>query len=204
MDQNDKAKFNRSFTNVDVSFSFPKSPRFRKSSKEMTTSFYSIPTAFSKRSCSFGYGKRSTLINLTVSPPPTKYSPKQTEKQGITISKSGIGQRLNLKPVVSPGPGAYSITHPQDGPMYTMWPRYTSKEIEVSPSSHDYTPNFKVVMKNQYSGTSFGIGKKGAGVRNLGLPGPGSYSLPVFFPNISSTVANKLSQKRKKVVRLKD
>lgn len=197
MDLCNPHKLNRSFTSTDYSFSFPKSQRFRRLVKEKTSTFYTIPTGFNKRSTSFGFGRRSELILKTDAPSPDKYNPDINDSRGITISRAGKGGRLKTTPVNSPGPGTYSITPNQEGPKYTMFQKYSKKVPEETPSSFNYNPNFKIGMKNNYGGIGFGFGKKREEIKKDNSPGPGSYSLPVFFPKLIQSKPHSFNKSQK-------
>ena len=185
MEQIERRKLIKSNTAIDVSFSFPKSSRFRSSNKEKSCGFYSIPTAFDKRSCSFGSGKRSDLVIDTCSPPPDRYNPRSAQTPSITISRSGLGERLILFPKQSPGPGEYSIAPLESGPKYTMFQKYKKKKADDSPCAANYNPNFKILQNNTYSSIGFGFGKKSGKITLSDAPGPGSYTLPSLFPKLT-------------------
>ena len=178
----ERKKLNKSSTCVvDASYTFPKSLRFRSYTKEKSCGFYTIPTAFDKRSCTFGSGKRSELVIETCSPPPDRYNPKLSKPTPITISKSGLGERSRLFIKPFPGPGDYSITPTEGGPKYTMFQKYPKKPIVESPCAANYNPNFKATQESKFSTISFGIGEKSPTLKVTDAPGPGSYNLPNIF-----------------------
>lgn len=185
VDLHQKYKLHQSFISTDISFSFPKSIRFKVKAKERPVDFYNIPSGFSKRSTSFGFGKRSELIRQTNTPSPDSYNPKTKKTAGLAISRSGLGGRLKPFSNTIPGPGTYSVSSLDSSPKYSFIPRPPAKKFEESPCACNYNPNFSYVLKNNYKGVGFGYGKKIAMSKNPEVPGPGAYKIPHLFPKIS-------------------
>ena len=175
--------FKKSFTSTDFSFSFPKSQRWI-TTNEKSVGFYEVPSSLSKRACSFGFGKRSDLIRTSCSPSPDKYCPNVCKPRGLTIWKSGIGQRLKKSKSNVPGPGSYSMVFSDKGPEFSIKKKIEMKKPEEKPSAASYNPNFSVIFKNNHCGTSFGYGKRVELARNKNFPGPGAYSLPCLFKKV--------------------
>ncbi|OMJ81579.1 hypothetical protein SteCoe_4010 [Stentor coeruleus] len=185
VDLHKKSKLQQSFLSTNISFSFPKSNRFKVKAKEKSVDFYNIPSAFSKRSTSFGFGKRSELICQTNTPSPDSYNPKTKTKIGLAISRSGLDERLKPFSNTIPGPGTYSVFSFDSSPKYSIIPRPIAKKIETSPCACNYNPNFNYVLKSNYKGVGFGYGKKVVMSKNPEVPGPGAYKIPQLFPKIS-------------------
>lgn len=199
VDRSQTLKIQKSSTCTDLSFSFKKSNRFN-SKDEKPIDFYNIPTAFSKRSTSFGFGKRSTLIGLTTTPSPDKYNPITRKPTGLAISRSGIGERQKLFSTISPGPGAYSVSPIDNTPKFIFNSRHPPKKVEDSPCAANYNPNFSYVLKSKYKGIGFGFGKKVDPSRNPEIPGPGAYSIPHLFPKIKLRPAHSFTKPRLKTI----
>jgi hypothetical protein len=186
----------KSFTSVDVSFTFGKSNRFRED-KRRATGFYEIPTAFSKRSTSFGFGARSPLFKPSFSPSPDYYSPKYFQPKAPTISKSHLGGRLKLGNTTNPGPGTYNVLYHDGSPKFLFQGRPIEKKKDDSPCAANYNPNFGFVFKSKYKKIGFGIGEKG-GVKNTMVPGPGAYSMPDLFKKAKEKKVRMIHKEIKK------
>ena len=174
----------RSVSQVEQGFTFSRSKRFATVVK--SPEFYNIPRALNKRGTIFGSEKRSSLFPESNSPGPSHYNPSQSfSKLGKVISESNVGYRMKYPKNISPGPGTYLINRSLVGPKYSIKGRHKKPELPVSPSGASYNPNFSVVLENKYSKISFGYGEKNGPTKSKIAPGPGSYSIPVFFPKLS-------------------
>ena len=99
-------------------FSFPKAKRFQEITSA-TGKFYNIPNTFSKRSTSFGYGKKYDFTTeKEKTPDPGAYQQHTDDKaklKGYTFGlsrdscKSYVEGHFAADPAI-PGPGAYSFT----------------------------------------------------------------------------------------------
>jgi len=103
-------------------FSFPKAQRFGGDIRVMNENVsYDLPTTFSKRAPSLGYGDRSSFIPTSDTPAPTTYPPKSDFDHGHPHGRAftfGIAREAYSKVYVKenppsdksiPGPGAYQI-----------------------------------------------------------------------------------------------
>lgn len=192
----------RSQTTVEKSFTFTRSDRFRKNT-EKPIGFYDIPPIHNKRSTSFGIGERTKFTVESSAPPPGQYNPLDiTATKGRKISTSNLDARLKLPTTDSPGPGTYTVIHKTDGPSFTLKPRLKKKNVEVTPSAGNYNPVFTSVEKKSFSKIGFGYGHKTVFARNLEIPGPGTYSVPSFFPSIKSSLPHKFKPGNKLIEKI--
>ena len=130
-------------------YSFPKSKRFVEPVSN-SGKFYDIPSGFSKRSTSFGYGKKSDFTGgKEKTPDPGTYHINTDIANGTTKVSFGIS-REQCKSYVEghfkadpsiPGPGTYSFTpkFAKEGTKYSIlgkWPQ--KKIIENNPGPGAY------------------------------------------------------------------
>lgn len=172
-------EINRSPLNTSPSkqlFSFAKSKRFIDPSSKINQNVaYDLPSTKSRRSASFGYGKRYNFGRNNGSPPPTSYnSHSQFKKTPNTKAYSfGIAREAYSKvylkghkgPEMSrdiPGPGSYNSE---------MW-----NSVGKTGKSYTLRPR---------------TGNVGIRVGSKGIPGPGSYE---FKNSISSKGTQFLSK----------
>ena len=92
----------------------------------------------------------------------------------------------------NPGPGAYEIrtTISKDGPKFSFRGRGTLKpRIVESPPPGAYNPMYTLIDKSNYSGISFGIGKRIPDDKpRPSTPGPGTYGIPsTFIKSVETT-----------------
>lgn len=99
-------------------YSFPTSKRFVDFTQDNSKFFYDIPSSFSKRYTSFGYGNKNVFTETGLSPGPGAYSHIQTNKKGryavseipnTRQSKFSRAQRFKETPLEdrSPSPATY-------------------------------------------------------------------------------------------------
>jgi hypothetical protein len=167
-------------------FSFNRSDRFSKDNQ--SPGFYNISRGLNKRGTIFGSEKRPEFIKTTITPGPCNYSPLPSKVPAGKISPSNLGARLLKGKNSSPGPGSYIINRDLEGPKYSFQKKYKRKEPQATPSAANYNPNFSYVADKTYSGISFGYGNKVDPSKGKKVPGPGSYSLPIFFPKIKKEI----------------
>lgn len=167
---------------------FGRSIRFGNASKIQGPEFLSRPfTSTSTRSCSFGLGKRLTLINRhhLQCPGPNTYSITPEPLKGTTIqgrpdSKKTVQRNSNL-----PGPGSYELY--QESPCKKKIILKTQSKYKAaapSPGPSEYNLNVKWIMKNT-TGGFIPLAKKAKTFKEkkeeLLSPGPGSYKIPSCF-----------------------
>ena len=133
----------------------------------------------------------------SAAPPPGQYNPLDiSASKGRRISTSNIDARLKLPTTDSPGPGTYSVIYQSDSPSFTLKPRLKNKDIEVTPCAGNYNPVFTSVEKKPFSKIGFGFGHKTIFAKNLEIPGPGTYSVPSFFPTIKTSTPHSFSRQK--------
>jgi len=202
MDSVPSSGMKRSQTVVEKSFTFTRSDRFRKTT-EKPIGFYDVRPMHNKRSTSFGIGERTKFTIDSSAPPPGQYNPLDINAtKGRKISISNIDARLKLPTNDSPGPGTYSVILKTDGPSFTLKPKLKKRDIEVTPSAGNYNPVFTSVEKKSFSKIGFGYGHKTIFARNLEIPGPGTYSVPSFFPSIKSSVPHRFNAGKKTIEKI--
>ena len=119
-------------------YSFPTTKRFTDFTKDNSHFFYNIPSSFSKRCTSFGYGNKNVFTDTARSPGPGTYGHIQTNDKGryavseipnTRQTKFSVAQRFKETPIgeQTPSPASY---HPEsmikgDGIIYNS--RYVSK-----------------------------------------------------------------------------
>ena len=119
-------------------YSFPTTKRFTDFTKDNSHFFYNIPSSFSKRCTSFGYGNKNVFTDTARSPGPGTYGHIQTNDKGryavseipnTRLTKFSVAPRFKETPVgeQTPSPATY---HPEsmikgDGIIYNS--RYVSK-----------------------------------------------------------------------------
>jgi hypothetical protein len=166
--------------------------------------FYSIPVQHNRRSTSFGFGKRTEIKIETKSPAPGHYTLPEICSKGRKISTSNLGARLKFEETDSPGPGSYSLKPPSEGPSFSFKPKPKAKEIEVTPSAGNYNPNFACIDTKSFSKISFGYGHKTVFSKNKDIPGPGSYSVPSFFPVLKSSFPHSFKKSLQKMSKINE
>ena len=178
-------------------YSFPTSKRFDDYTIDNSKFFYDIPSSFSKRCASFGYGNKNVFTEIAQNPGPGAYNHIQTNNKGhyalsgipdTRQSKFSIAQRFKYRSNEdrTPSPDSY---HPEsmikgNGIIYNS--RYTSK-----------------------LGKSFGKRLEKVGEKII-TPGPGNYNhmninLEGKYPSsmLSNSIQNKFS-KEARFLNLKD
>lgn len=179
-------------------YSFAKSGRFRDNSE--SPGFYNIPRHLNKRGTIFGSEKRPEFVKPDVDPGPNYYVPSSMKTQAGKISPSHLGARLKLEKNSSPGPGSYAIRRDLEGPKFSFQMKYKKKEPDVTPSASNYNPNFTYIENKTHSKIGFGYGNKIDPSKGKFAPGPGTYSLPIFFPKIKKEI-NQFFSKEKRAKR---
>jgi Sperm-tail PG-rich repeat len=145
-DQIAKAPTNNS--TAKAQYSFPKSQRFNKPSNTSEV-FYDLPTTFSKRTTSFGYGKKYDFTSdKEKTPDPGAYNidqnlvAKKPFSFGISRDsyKSFIQGHFKADPSV-PGPGTYTIA-----------PKFSNEGRKISMASKrkDIVPKFSIPGPGTY------------------------------------------------------
>ncbi|CAG9335082.1 unnamed protein product [Blepharisma stoltei] len=176
-------------------WSFSKANRFTHKQITSTPDFIIPPTSLSKRSTSFGFGKRWEPKNDKGrdSPPPTCYSPPSyfaVHSRAVNFSSGVTAERTPIKTKIVPGPGAYNVDLPfgKNSPKFTLRPRIQFKEKYLTPAPGTYNPSFKIVERSNFSKIGFGHGER-KNMRQLDeSPGPGTYDLPGIFNRSNSGI----------------
>mmetsp|Transcript_3186 Transcript_3186/g.2924 ORF Transcript_3186/g.2924 Transcript_3186/m.2924 type:complete len:187 (+) Transcript_3186:122-682(+) len=162
--------------------------------KNATTPDYIVPpTSLSKRSTSFGFGRRWEPKNEKGrdSPPPTAYNPPSSftmNSRTVNFSAGTVAERTPIKTKFVPGPGTYNVTLPigENSPKFTFRPRIQLKEKYLVPPPGTYNPSFKVIERSNFSKIGFGFGDRGKIQSRDENPGPGTYDLPGIFTRTNS------------------
>lgn len=184
-------------------WSFGRAKRFKHQKREHTPEFTDLPTTLSDRTCSFGLGSRSTMLNLKGkdSPSPGTYeSPSIFGKhdQGASFKKK-YTKNLVLREVI-PGPGAYNPYSPigKRAPKYTFREKFIEKTRCNTPPPNTYHPNFKLVEPDKFKLISFGIGQRPQIYGKIEeIPGPGTYEIPsCFSTNLTSRKSSPRIERR--------
>lgn len=157
-------------------WSFSKAKRFSNSITPTNAQFVNLPSTLSRDSgTSFGFGKRSTLLNISglESPPPITYQtdlrfikgplpgPRFTQK----LEKSASTNHSQVKSV--PGPGTYDCLSPigLHAQMATFKRRPKETVRSACPSPDAYSPLNTLTARSRFSMISFGAGRRS----NLGF-----------------------------------
>lgn len=174
-------------------WSFTKADRFRHTKNATCPEFIGPPTSLSKRSTSFGFGKRWEPKNEKGrdSPPPTAYNPPSSFTLNTRTANFGAGtpsERTQFKTRLIPGPGTYNISAPTGAgsPKFTFRPRIQLNPKYLAPSPGTYNPSFKVIERSNFSKIGFGYGDRTQISNQEENPGPGSYELPGIFSRTNS------------------
>lgn len=143
-------------------YSFPKAPRFPKV-EPASSNFYTIPPALSKRSTSFGYGKKYDFTQgKDPTPDPGKYSVLADATKGNIAYTFGISR--NAAKAYVPG-------------------HFIADPAVPGPGTYSFAPKFG----KEGRAISMGVKKSNVGKSKstLSVPGPGAYD--VKFSNSSGT-----------------
>jgi len=189
-------------------FSFPKSPRFPKIIVDNTAQPINLPSIFSAKKSSMGYGEKCTFYKMAALknlPSPFHYNVAKdlSESVGKTF---GISRELNQNVYVPgqrlaclrnackiPGPTKYSGLA-KDESIYRSTSKISLKgklppETTTNmfdPPPNNYSPSYKLVKDTKFDQISFGVGKRSKGFDNLLIsifPGPSTYIIPTKYDN---------------------
>ncbi|CDW71854.1 UNKNOWN [Stylonychia lemnae] len=224
-------------------YSFTKQSRFPKASGPQQNikflisiscdSVYNIPTSFSKRSTSIGYGKRfGDLIRTTVAPSPQLYnipSTKDTKQYTFGVSRDKFDNvyiRENPPRDKSvPGPAMYQIKSDYtltSAAAYSMRPNshYASMFNDPTvkfPGPGTYDGQAATENKNGYTIYSKFRSPGGAIISKTGerfdlrqhrksvdIPGPGSYQLTHLGPSMQKNFGAVVFGKSRRLVETKE
>ena len=167
-------------------YSFGKAERFAKLSTPQGREFLNVADPFKTRTCSFGYGERTELINRhsVKTPSPASYSLTPEPGTGHSIinkPNTKVGHERNS---MYPGPGSYLINDNQ-----TMFFTFSGAKRELYkfrsnfPGPGSYQPVTKLVDKNVVGGF-MAKAKKSVMIdekKGKSPPGPGAYKIVSCF-----------------------
>jgi hypothetical protein len=143
-------------------FSFPKSSRFPRAKENHDPSLLLLPSTLSRKSCTFGLGRRKPLISkhCQASPSPESYfsqSSFNNSNHCRDYSLETVKERelFYIKPV--PGPGAYNPSTPKRRRVQNCLISKTKNlaSHSMTPTPCSYRPNYEFCTKNIAFGISF-------------------------------------------------
>lgn len=166
--------------------SFGKAVRFSKPTAPIGREFLERPSTTSSRSCSFGIGERSKLINAgnVDIPPPTAYTITPEPGVGAVFLGKPKTEFSHKRVSEQPGPGAYNpYLYEKTQPSYSLYPRLNTKTRPNSPGPCAYNIKYTLLYKSaaggfipkSYRSKSFADKQKSAS------PGPGAYTITSCF-----------------------
>jgi len=169
-------------------YSFPKTKRFIiPNSKNNPNIAYNLPSTRSRRSASFGYGKRYNFAKNNGSPSPTSYNSTSQFKKipGAKAFSFGVARGAYSKVYLKghkapemardvPGPGAYNNelwnSVGKTGKAYTLRPRTGSMGIRVSSKDIPGPGSYEAKSSITSRGTQFLSKFKSSGATTFNPP----------------------------------
>ena len=181
------------FRNSNISYTIPKSERFKGNYKKgATDSFYEVNSVMSKNSTSLGYGERTDFRFLRGkgNPSPDTYNLGSTLNKKSTSIKSRQPDNTILYKSRIPAPGDYNIRLKETTLPTTLKFRHSLfYEDEMKLKSHcispqAYFPKTHFTSPNRFNNIKFPTQQRNTNEIGKDLktnPGPGYYNLPSIF-----------------------
>lgn len=148
-------------------FSFAKSSRFPRPKENDDPKFLILPSTLSKKTCSFGLGKRKPLISKHCqdSPSPESYLMQSSfnslnHSRDYSIETVKERKLFYIKPI--PGPGSYNPSTPRRRrtPSCIISRTKRSLSTSITPTPCSYNPTYKSSKKNISFDISFTKSRK--------------------------------------------
>lgn len=189
-------------------YTFSKAKRFKPLRKVHTPDFIDVPSTLSERSCSFGKGKRCSIINESSKdiPSPGSYETPSSfggKNKGPSFKRK---PKISLKKNIVPGPGSYTPFSPigKNAPKFSFRQKFVISTRSNTPPPGTYKPSFVRIEKNICQDIVFGKSQRSEIYGKLeNIPGPGSYEVRGKLGSLSiskKTSSKVLIKKPKKTI----
>ena len=166
-------------------FRFGRSERFSKGDRPLGRELMSVPSTSSARSCSFGVGERSSLINKhkIAIPAPNAYQLTPEPRSGYSVQGKPQSNFSFERVSQLPGPGSYNPCLTMDRRKFTLKNRTPIKFRSFSPGPAAYCPNYNVVLNKPSGGfiPKSRLCKPIHEKKKEASPGPGNYKIASCF-----------------------